>query len=510
MAKQVVSNLIDTILKKNVYRRADLELRRYGRSFGHLHTISKQDIKDLIAYNSVAILQKEALENGMGNDQGERIGNFLAGNEAFYKEAEALANFVFEKYDEEYNKSISGAKKEHLKAVNNGTEIIIYQSTLNDDALRKPIISLVKDNAKNYVKLKDLAKESNLKDMGRRTQFLHKKGTVGLLTLDALGDALNGKTPAKEENTFVRSDAILQKEIDKAFQDAVSTATGKSISTTALRKAKAAGSTVINNLMEELAVNWASDELLNFYGYDKSIKFVGTIGPNTKNKPGEESSDWSNIRPRIEKAIIEEFQKSPELVQFATAEASTPPATKVTRAAIHSIGKELKKNKHRTLQVELNLDKLEKEQKSSDSFISKGKKNLVKASAGLGIKRSARMTTKPRRKNNKQSNINQVDILRRLNQNLNRVVTANMKYPALESQTGRFASSVRATSVLVTPQGFPSIGYTYQKNPYQIFELGQGDKRWATRERDPRAIIDKSIREIVADYAVGRFYTRRE
>lgn len=510
MAKQIVSNLIDTILKKDVYKRADLELRRYGRNFGHLHTITKQDFIDLIAYNSVAILQKEALENETGSDQGEKIGNFLTNNQAFYKDTEALGNFIFENYATEYNKNIKGGKKEHLKAVKIGNEIVIYQSTLNDDALRKPIISLVGNNAKKYVKLKDLAKESNLTDMGRRTQFLHKSGTVGLLTLDALGDALNGRTPAKENNSFIRSDKILQSEIDEAFKKAVNTATGKSISGNALKKAKAAGNSVITNLMEELAVEWASDELLNSYGYDKSIKFVGTIGPNTKNKPGEESADWSNIRPRIEKAIIEEFQKSPELAKFATAEASIPPIVKVSRASLHSIGKELKKKEHQTLKVELKLDKLEKGQKSSDSFVSKGKKKPIKKSKGLGIIRSARRTAKPRRQNNKQSNINQVDILRRLNQNLNRVVTANMKYPALESRTGRFASSVKATSVLVTPQGFPSIGYTYQKNPYQVFELGQGGKRWATRERDPRAIIDKSIRQIVADYAVGRFYTRRE
>jgi len=28
-------------------------------------------------------------------------------------------------------------------------------------------------------------------------------------------------------------------------------------------------------------------------------------------------------------------------------------------------------------------------------------------------------------------------------------------------------------------------------------------------ERDPRRLIDKSIREIAAQFAIGRFYTRR-
>ena len=60
-----------------------------------------------------------------------------------------------------------------------------------------------------------------------------------------------------------------------------------------------------------------------------------------------------------------------------------------------------------------------------------------------------------------------------------------------------------------TPRGYPSIGYTYQRDPYEVFEMGNGDPRWATRNRDPRKIIDQSIREVASQYALGRFYTRR-
>ena len=52
-------------------------------------------------------------------------------------------------------------------------------------------------------------------------------------------------------------------------------------------------------------------------------------------------------------------------------------------------------------------------------------------------------------------------------------------------------------------------GYDYQKNPYQVFEVGQGQAPWANTDRDPRKLIDKSIREIAAQFAIGRFYTRR-
>ena len=96
-----------------------------------------------------------------------------------------------------------------------------------------------------------------------------------------------------------------------------------------------------------------------------------------------------------------------------------------------------------------------------------------------------------------------------LNSKLPETVARNMGPPGLENQTGRFASSVRVTDVSRTPQGHPSVGYGYQKNPYQVFETGQGRAPWATPDRDPRKLIDKSIREIAAQFAIGRFYTRR-
>ena len=95
-----------------------------------------------------------------------------------------------------------------------------------------------------------------------------------------------------------------------------------------------------------------------------------------------------------------------------------------------------------------------------------------------------------------------------INKELPSTVRKNMQSPALQNQTGRFASSVRVTDIVQTPKGFPSIGYTYQKNPYQVFENTSAGP-WSNGERDPRDLIDKSIREIAIQFAIGRFYTRR-
>ena len=84
-----------------------------------------------------------------------------------------------------------------------------------------------------------------------------------------------------------------------------------------------------------------------------------------------------------------------------------------------------------------------------------------------------------------------------------------MGEPRLENRSGTFAGSVRVTDVTRTPQGFPSVGYTYRKNPYQVFEMGAGKAPWASNARDPRRLIELSMREIAQELAVGRFYTRR-
>jgi hypothetical protein len=93
-----------------------------------------------------------------------------------------------------------------------------------------------------------------------------------------------------------------------------------------------------------------------------------------------------------------------------------------------------------------------------------------------------------------------------LNAQLPGVVTKNMNLPGLENRTGRFAGSVRVTDISQTARGFPSVGYTYDTFPYQTFEPGYAQ---GSVDRDPRKVINLSIREIAAQYAIGRFYTRR-
>ena len=148
----------------------------------------------------------------------------------------------------------------------------------------------------------------------------------------------------------------------------------------------------------------------------------------------------------------------------------------------------------------IDLTKTAKETKKANKKIKKVKPKNLQLGTLKGIRAPGP------KKSSASSNISMIALI---NQKLPRTVKNNMGAPGLENKTGRFAESVRVTDISQTARGFPSIGYTYRKNPYQIFEQGAGKPPWATVDRDPRKLIDKSIREIAAELLTARFYTRR-
>ena len=135
-------------------------------------------------------------------------------------------------------------------------------------------------------------------------------------------------------------------------------------------------------------------------------------------------------------------------------------------------------------------------------------KQLSAGSLSITQKRNpAKKTFKKKEPKNTQRSM--FSILTLINQKLPQTLEKNMTEPRLVNRTGRFANSVKVMEVTETRQGYASFGYTYQTNPYQVFEQGKGRAPWASADRDPRALIDSSIREIAAELALGRFYTRR-
>jgi len=118
-------------------------------------------------------------------------------------------------------------------------------------------------------------------------------------------------------------------------------------------------------------------------------------------------------------------------------------------------------------------------------------------------RRSKFMQTVPTKKGGTR-NLSLLSILRL---EIKKVVAANMTLPRLVYRTGRFANSVNVVDVIETAKGFPSVGYTYMHNPYDVFRMDIGN-HLATPDRDPRSIIDISIRQIAARFGLTRVFTR--
>lgn len=96
-----------------------------------------------------------------------------------------------------------------------------------------------------------------------------------------------------------------------------------------------------------------------------------------------------------------------------------------------------------------------------------------------------------------------------INRRLHDQLAKNMVYPRLVYRTGTFARSVRVLGVEETSRGYPSFVYDYQRSPYDVFDPYKGTQPWNTPARNPRSLIDMSIREILREMAIGRFYLRR-
>lgn len=142
---------------------------------------------------------------------------------------------------------------------------------------------------------------------------------------------------------------------------------------------------------------------------------------------------------------------------------------------------------------------------SSRKTVLKKRSSGSQSKAGIG-KATIKVGATTRRKRSSSPASSPLHMMVAINKKLPQVVAQNMQSPHLNYQTGRFAESVRVTDVVTTPKGYPSMGYTYDKFPYQTFEVGYAQGELGL---DPRKLIDKSIREIAAELAIGRFFTRR-
>lgn len=222
-------------------------------------------------------------------------------------------------------------------------------------------------------------------------------------------------------------------------------------------------------------------------------------------------SAWdNNMDSKEEKAIKEDVKVQAQKLSQEILE--TPGSTSLLegfeRVIFYStIGKNKFKTKGKSQKEYKSTNKISINFSAEAKIKSGKKKKAQKVTPNLSTLKS-----KERAKtvvNQKEMSASPLEMIAYINRSLPVEVDKLMVAPRLETRTGRFAQSVQVRNITQTKQGFPLIDYTYQRDPYQVFEMGIGRIPWATRDRDPRPLIDRAIRNIAAEMLKARIYTRR-
>lgn len=467
MASKLIDKLLqetyDRARKTHINKKARENIDRAGL---HYIEITKADIESIISYNYVAIRMSKSVtterkrlvaSGAEGVTRGEAAQSVLEGSSPtatrVRQEASQISEIIFNQFVDTYNKKVSEVE---YQAKLTGSTITILQPRNHAIKAKETILEGLTSNVGDSL-FKNIIKGRERKSFTRRTQFLHVGKTVGVQILEDLKQNLNvGPQSAGKQAAF---DVIMQ-------------------------------------MLDEVEFNWSIDDSYS----NRNISVVGKLGQTLINKPGEDSNDWTNLRPELERRLADELNK--RRIDLGSGQSSQPFDE---RAAKHLINEQLLKPLKKK-GVKVTPFKVDKPKKRSNTL----KKGPVrKTPSAAGIAATGRKRVVQKRKTQKRTDTGASDMLKLVvmfNQKLPDAIVNNMGAPALENRTGRFANSVRVTDITKTPQGFPSVGYTYQKNPYQTFESGY---QQGSPEYDPRNLINKSIREVAAEFAIGRFYTRR-
>ena len=230
--------------------------------------------------------------------------------------------------------------------------------------------------------------------------------------------------------------------------------------------------------------------------YNPNLRVSIFVSSHKDNPAGDLPTDWATIKPKLE----EELQKFIVEEGIADVKGSNSIREDARKHARHLVISELRKKRLRVVSDSKPVIRKEKSVKTANRKAAGKKRKAFTSSVSYGaVKTNA----------SNQQGASLYTVMAMINEKLPQTVRKNMGVPRLENQTGKFANSVKMTDVIQTPQGYPSFGYTYAKEPYQVFETTSSGS-WSSSERDPRKLIDASIREIAAGFALGRFYTRRE
>lgn len=349
---------------------------------------------------------------------------------------------------------IEASKKCHLRKEQSNSNRIEFEQ---DRGVRLPFRRMKEygqKKLKEKLRVETLDKDL-IRDIDLGAQRLHRDTTVGLVRLAKVLDQV-------QNDEWFRSNGYSTTEAFKDIYDKY------------------------GDLLAKIEINPKAKARVDQAKYKGTVEI--DVARKGKNFAGSQANDWAILKPKLEESVSK---------WLSTLDIEEIPGSM-------SLREEIQNN------AEANI---------TDTLLSvKGAKGKRKKKAKPRNRKGdarGRNTTKSKTPSNKKartakkgitSDYSMVALIGALNQRINQTVEKNMGAPRLTNRTGRFASSVRITDVVKTPKGFPSIGYTYMKSPYQTFEKGYAK---GSQDLDPRGLIEVSIRELAAEMALGRLYTRR-
>lgn len=233
------------------------------------------------------------------------------------------------------------------------------------------------------------------------------------------------------------------------------------------------------------------------HGILKNGKLVVSIFDQSKALNSQQSNEEQLLRSKFQRAIKEVLNK----VDWINLETS-PSAKDIALGKLHEAAKKAGAKKY-------NKDLINKSKTKTTSKANKRIKGKLTTRTSNESLKGIKVQEPTNRPKKQSKGTNWLSIVRILNSKLPDTVQGYMVPPRLVYRTGRFANSVRIVGVETTAQGYPSFIYDYMREPYDVFDSTLGAPPWNTPERDPKKLIETSIREAARELAIGRFYLRR-
>ena len=270
----------------------------------------------------------------------------------------------------------------------------------------------------------------------------------------------------------------------------------------------------VNYVLNSFDINYSINQstISNIVQNRKDIEIMVTIGDTTRNHPN------TGLMRDADKPGLENFLDS---IEDIVAEANLSPDFKTSPSMTTLHGRQVAKilikeflgithkaNPNLKFKVNKRLLAEAKDLKISEKGKFKTSRRKKVGTTLLGAARPLKGTVRGKKAIGKTGSPqdNALRLKNILNSVLPQQVAMKMQSPFLRFRTGRLANSAEVVNVNVGPRGGVGVDYTYMRDPYETFE--PGNKQGSTL-RDPRRLIGGTIREIMAQQAIGRFNLRR-